>query len=249
MKVLILNSSPKAGRGCTGIMVAALKAGMASAGAEVEVLELARLKVKPCLGCLQCWLKTSGHCVHGDDMPMILERMAAADAEVWASPLYHYHLNGIMKNVIDRTLPQEVPWMVEDHRNPGHSCHPFRSPKPEGHPARLALLSVCGFPELNQFDYLVQWFRFVANQGDRENWGEILRPAAELLHAEGLKTVVERYLRVVERAGREMVVDGKVSSATAEELTVDLMPGGAARYRARVNAHFAELLGEEAPAG
>ena len=220
MKVLMLNSSPKAGRGCTGIMVAALKAGMTSAGAEVEVLELARLKVKPCIGCLQCWLKTSGHCVHGDDMPMILERMAAADAEVWASPLYHYHLNGIMKNVIDRTLPQEVPWMVEDHRN----------------------------PELNQFDTLVPWFRFVANQGDRENWGEILRPAAELLHAEGLKTVVERYLRVVERAGREMVVDGRVSSTTAKELTMDLLPGGAARYRSRVNAHFAELLGEEAPA-
>lgn len=52
---------------------------------------------------------------------------------------------------------------------------------------------------------------------------------------------------MVERAGREMVADGRVSSVTAEELTMDLLPGGAAHYRARVNSHFAELLAQEAP--
>ena len=64
MKVLAVTGSPRKG-GNTDTLVAELLCGAQSAGAEVEQVNLARLKIKGCVACDTC--KKTGHCKQHDD--------------------------------------------------------------------------------------------------------------------------------------------------------------------------------------
>ena len=50
------------------IDVELLVKGMREAGAEVEVVALREKSIKNCIGCLTCWTKTPGTCIHKDNM-------------------------------------------------------------------------------------------------------------------------------------------------------------------------------------
>ena len=102
MKVLALNSSPRGdGESKTAIMLNSLVAGMQESGAEVEVVALHRKKIRTCDGCFTCWTKTPGTCIHKDDMTReLFPQWLKADLVVYASPLYHFTVNAVMKAFI-----------------------------------------------------------------------------------------------------------------------------------------------------
>ena len=101
-KVLAFNSSPRKGKGNTALILDPFLEGMRESGAEVELFYNDKLKVKPCTGCFNCWLKTPGVCSHKDDMQWLLPKMRDADVIVYATPVYSYGMTGQMKNLIDR---------------------------------------------------------------------------------------------------------------------------------------------------
>ena len=100
-KVLILSSSPRR-NGNSAVLCRQFAAGAESAGHSAEILDLARVKVSPCLGCNACY-RNGGTCIQKDDMTEIREKMLAADVIVLASPIYFYSMTAQMKTVIDRT--------------------------------------------------------------------------------------------------------------------------------------------------
>ena len=91
MRILALNSSPRSGgESKTEMMLNYLVEGMRDAGAEVEIVNLCEKKIKNCIGCLTCWSKTPGKCIHKDDMTQeLLPKWRSSDLVVYASPLYH----------------------------------------------------------------------------------------------------------------------------------------------------------------
>lgn len=56
MRVLIIHASPKGESGHTAVLTRAFLSGFPQ-GTEIETLELRRLNIRPCLGCLGCWTK------------------------------------------------------------------------------------------------------------------------------------------------------------------------------------------------
>ena len=86
MKVLALNSSPRGGgQSKTEIMLKSLVQGMVEAGAEVEIVDLRKKKVKNCAGCFSCWTKTPGTCIHNDDMTQeLFPKWLESDLVVYA---------------------------------------------------------------------------------------------------------------------------------------------------------------------
>ena len=107
MKVLAFNSSARTGDvSKTEIVLDYLVQGMREAGAEVEVIELRKKKIRYCIGCFTCWTKTPGICIHKDDMTKeILPKYLENDLVILATPLFHYTVNAVMKTFIERTLP------------------------------------------------------------------------------------------------------------------------------------------------
>ena len=86
MKILILNGSPR--KQNTAAMVDAFKEGAESAGNEVRVLHVGKMKIGGCLGCEYCHGKGEGQCVQKDDMGQVIDAYKWADMLVFASPIY-----------------------------------------------------------------------------------------------------------------------------------------------------------------
>jgi multimeric flavodoxin WrbA/putative sterol carrier protein len=177
---------------------------MREAGADVDVVELRKKTVKDCIGCFTCWTKTPGVCIHKDDMTReLFPKWVGSDLVVYATPLYVYTVNGIMKTFIDRTIPALEPFF---ERRDDRTHHPWRH-KP---PCAVAL-SVAGFSEEAVFDQLSSYVNFVMGKG---LWAEIYRPAAETMMARPYKDKRDDILDATVLAGRELVESQKVSEKT-----------------------------------
>ena len=78
MKILVINGSPKGEKSNTMNVTRAFLSGFPE-GTEIDVAELQKLDIKPCLGCYSCWGKTDGRCVINDDMADLRGKILAAD--------------------------------------------------------------------------------------------------------------------------------------------------------------------------
>lgn len=215
MKVMALNSSPRTGgQSKTELLLTHLVKGMQEAGAEVEVVELRKKSIKHCIGCFTCWTKTPGQCIHQDDMSReLFPRWCEADLVVYATPLYHFTVNALMKAFIERTLPVVQPFLTQTG---GHTSHPLRRDPP-----KAVFVSVAGFPEMAVFDLLSSWVHFIFGQLGGLI-AEIYRPAAEGLATPMLKDRTKEILDATAQAGREIVTSMAVSPQTLSRITQDL---------------------------
>jgi multimeric flavodoxin WrbA len=100
MKILAIIASPRGMNGNTGRLLDEVLQGAGDAGSEVEILSLAQLNVKPCVGCDLC--HKTGSCSIKDDYEMIKEKLFACDGFVLASPNYIFSVTAQMKALFDR---------------------------------------------------------------------------------------------------------------------------------------------------
>ena len=234
MHVMAINGSPRKEKSSTFHILAPLLEGMRAAGATTELVNLGQLQIKPCLGCFLCWVKTPGKCVQKDDMSALLERFVQADLVVFGTPLYHYHMSGLMKNFIDRTLPTYEPWLVKDPNHPERSGHPDRYPRDRG----MLLISPCGFPEFDYFGPMVQYFQFFARKLGWRYMGEILRPGGESLCDEQYQEMFGWYYNLVHQAGEQLINQGLITPEVQAGLRQDLFPGGPEAFRNEANNYW-----------
>lgn len=107
MKLLLLNSSARAG-GNTARVMDLLEENLRAIADQngfaltCERVSLARLALKPCIGCRACFDRGEAACPQQDELLALYERMRAADGYVIASPVYVEDVNGILKTMIDR---------------------------------------------------------------------------------------------------------------------------------------------------
>ena len=201
-------------------MVEAFLAGARDAGAETENVFLAKKKIAPCVACYACWMKTPGKCSQRDDMDELLEKAIASDVVVFATPVYVDNVTGIMKNFMDRLIAIGDPHWERDEN--GECRHLMRNPKP----AKIAVISNCGFPQQSHFQVLRLYYRRVARNIHAELIAEIYRDGGALLSTstKELLPLVARYKKLVERAGREMVESSRLSVETIAKLEEPLLP-------------------------
>ncbi len=207
MNILALNSSPRTGgRSKTELMLDRLVEGMRDAGARVEVVNLREKKINNCVGCYTCWTKTPGKCIHKDDMSgELFPKWLESDLVVYATPLYYHTMNSAMSRFKERTLPAALPFIEMGDEK---STHPLRHKVP---PA--VWLSVCGFPELTEFDVFSDYLHRTLHE-DVEIWAEIYRPAAESMSTPLFRETVNDILDATKRAGWELAETREVSPET-----------------------------------
>ncbi len=100
--VVALNGSPHGGMGNSGQLIEMLRPVLEEQGLELEVMELAGLEIGYCVGCAQCL--RGGKCWQQDDHQRVMDRLLAAAAVVFASPVYFGQVTAQMKTFIDRSL-------------------------------------------------------------------------------------------------------------------------------------------------
>lgn len=99
MRIIVLQGSPNR-EGSTRIMADAFADGATMAGHQVEVVDVARLGIRSCIGCVKCGYE--GPCVLRDAMGELRDKILASDMIVFATPLYYFGMSSQLKTIIDR---------------------------------------------------------------------------------------------------------------------------------------------------
>lgn len=99
MRIVVLQGSPNV-NGSTALMVEEFARGARGAGHDVERVDVARLDVAPCTGCVACGYE--GPCAQHDDMGGLRGAILSADMVVFATPLYYYGMSAQLKTIVDR---------------------------------------------------------------------------------------------------------------------------------------------------
>ena len=101
---------------------------------------------------------------------MLIPRMAEADVWVFATPVFVDGMSGPMKNFLDRLIPLILPFY---ELRDGHCRKPRGAGTKKG---TIALVSNCGFWEMDNFDPLLAHMKAITKNFDREFAGALLRP-------------------------------------------------------------------------
>ncbi len=116
MKVIGINGSPRKQWNTATLVNKALE-GAASAGAEVEMINLYTQTFRGCVSCFACkrkGSKTHGLCAVRDELTPILKKALEADAIVIGSPVYFSYPTAYTRAFIERFLFPLDSYMYED---------------------------------------------------------------------------------------------------------------------------------------
>jgi len=217
MKILAIQGSPRPKTSNTDILLQEFLNGAQSQGAETETVYLKEKEIHSCVGCYTCWAKTPGVCVFKDDMPELLEKVKGCDILVYATPLYNFNVTALVKAFQERLLPLLDPHLIK-------TGEAYRHPQRYAVNRKMVLISTCGFPEVSHFDGLRQVFRHLERNGGVPIVGELLMPGGELLKQQGMQENVQGVLRAAQRAGIEVIKEGRVTKETEMEIQKPLIP-------------------------
>ncbi|MCA1961326.1 MAG: flavodoxin family protein [Desulfomonile sp.] len=216
MNIIVINAAPRMETGNTQVILLPFVDGLRSTGAQVDLVFLNRLKIERCCGCFTCYAKTPGKCVHTDDIPELMERIRVSEALVLATPVYIDGMTALAKTFIDRLVTFMDPHFIEVD---GEVRHPLRWEFPN----KIFLVSVCGFPGVENFDPLLLYMKRMAKNFHATFAGTLLRPATfSVLMGRKYPDQVQAVLDAVRAAGVEFACDGGVSRSTIEAAAADI---------------------------
>ena len=233
MKILVINGSPKGEKSNTMNVTRAFLSGFPES-TEVEVTELQKLDIKPCMGCYSCWGKTDGRCVINDDMADLRGKILAADIIVESFPLYFFGMPSKLKTMTDRCLPFMMPYLgnIVEERN---ICfHELREKSLLE--KKLVVISSCGYVDANAvYPALLNQLDLICGKG---KFTAILCGQGELFISGNAKRQRDGYLADVKKAGAEFAEKLSLSEETKMRVAKPILsPKG---FETITSAHWEE---------
>lgn len=89
------------------------------------LLDLTTHRVRDCVGCWNCWLKTPGRCVH-HDLDDFYRAYLGADKVIFFTKVSLGFVSGNLKSLFDRMIPHALPYIGY---KTGESMHDARYPR------------------------------------------------------------------------------------------------------------------------
>ncbi len=190
--ILFLNASPRK-NGVTASLLRVIADEARSAGAEVEWVDVHKLSIKPCIGCLKC--RPDKKCIlPKDDGHRIGELLEQCSGLVVGSPTYWGNMPGPLKILFERNVP------VLEY----YELYTWRFPKPrhKGKKAAIVTASLSPFPFNllpSQGSGALRAVRIPLNAAGFDIMAEINVPMTK-----DLARIGERWLAKAIRLGRSM---------------------------------------------
>ena len=91
-------------------------------------IDLSRLKIRNCVGCFGCWVKTPGKCVIRDDAVTVYPLIAYSSRVIYVTRLYCGCYDLPMKTMLERAIPVQQAFIRLYH---GQTHHIQREVKPK----------------------------------------------------------------------------------------------------------------------
>lgn len=229
MKIIAINASHRGDKGHTRFLIDKLFQGAAAAGAEGEVVTLAKLKINRCLSCGRCHTeKYHLQCVYDDkdDVREIFQKMAEADLIIYATPVYVFSMSGLLKTFLDRMyatgdildLRLSESGLMFHHIDRAINSKPF------------VTLVCCDNLETETPKNVLAYFETFSRFMDAPQVGVLARNGGRLSghgkDAESEKKVpkIFKVYEAYEQAGRELATEGRIRPATQRQANQEIVP-------------------------
>lgn len=221
MKILAINGSHRGRNGCTQILLDKLAEGATACGAEFETTVLAEKKINRCLACDHCGkTATFGRCVYDDkdDVKSIFEQMRTADIIVYGSPVYVFGVTGLLKTFMDRfnSTGTAAGLCLTQSGLIFHHVDKQVISKP------VVILTLCANIEQETVKNTLAYFQTFARYTDAPIVGTLVRKMAMQLEKQE-EPLVQEVLSAYVQAGRELVLNGKISRSTEKTAAKPLL--------------------------
>ena len=237
--ILVINGSPRAQRGTTGIVVNQFLQGCHERGASSEIIEVATTDLKFCAGELACYFRPSHQScrVHKVDQGSeFTEKWIRADRIVLASPLHFNSVTAHLQRFLERLICISSPYYVENDGYPTHEV-PY-PPKPS------AVIGVCAYPGVANFTL----FREVMLNYQKVFWlegaGYVLVPMSRDLtvinQTNPRYRELQQVMAAIAQAGREFMTRNEISLETEDSISRDT--DDLAKLHAEFDGYFAQLI-------
>lgn len=213
--IVVFQGSPRLKSGYTEIFLDHLKKGLAQHPVNIEVIYVHEKRIEPCLGCYKCWFKNPGACIINDDTHGLLNKFAAADLIVLASPMHILNFPTKLSAMLSRLLPLVEPTVI---RSQGKNLitHPRRNSLKKQY---LLGLTICTFPDKHQFVPINTYLDFFSSMCGLEFMGNISIPGANLLNDAVIddrnKRMVAAYL---EEIGADLINTKKLNKRLVNKI-------------------------------
>lgn len=221
MKILILNASPRGSKSASLKVAKAFTDGICEAvTAEVQTLDLYKMNIGDCRGCLCCWKRGIEKCVLHDDMDTVRESIMNSDIIIESFPLYFFSVPSKLKAMTDRAISMTSAY--RGTHGDGINEHFIHSMKDESlYNKKLILVSTCGYEFTdNNYNAVIEQYDRICGKG---NYLTVFCPQGGVISEETLAPQVERYLTKFTDAGKEYALNGALSEQTAELLKKPLL--------------------------
>ncbi len=150
MKTLSIFGGPRQA-GNTATMLNWVEEELRAGGAQAERKNMDQTKLAGCLGCYKCQANPDEPaCIQRDDGNELFARMIAADALLFAAPLYCWSFPAQLKALFDRSFCLVSGYGTDQYRS-------LIKDKP------VSLLATCGGPIEGNADLLQETFRRIAS--------------------------------------------------------------------------------------
>jgi len=229
MRILAINASHRGNQGHTSFLIDKLFQGAREAGAECEVVTLARVKINRCLACNQCETAEHHlHCVYDDKdgVRAIFNKMAEADLIIYATPIYIFGMSGLLKTFLDR-LHATADSLQMQLSNSGlvfhHIDHAICS-------MPFVTLVCCDNVETETPKNVLAYFRTFSRFMDAPQVGELVRNGGRLSgyghnpEREKMFPKMRDVYAAYEQAGQELATEGRIRRATQRRANQEIVP-------------------------
>ena len=228
MRIVAINASHRGDKGFTRFFLDRLVHGATGAGADCEVITLAKLRMNRCISCYRCQTgEPHLRCVYHDkdDVAMVFEKMGGADLLVFATPIYMMAMASLLKIFLERLYStmdisdvRLSSGLIHHHINPAISSKPF------------VVLVVCVNVERETYKSVTSYFRTYARFMEARQVGVLVRNACELFDPQKpppsgqdsgrLSGVCMAY----EQAGRDLATWGFIRRSTQRAASQEVVP-------------------------
>ena len=86
----------------------------------VKRMRLREMKIKYCIGCWSCWVKTPGRCFVSDDSHEVCREYIHVDFVLFSSPVIMGFTSALLKRAQDKLIPLLHPYIVIDQNESHH---------------------------------------------------------------------------------------------------------------------------------
>lgn len=229
MRILALNASYRGDKGHTRLLIDRLFQGARNAGAECEVISLAKIKMNRCLACDQC--QTAEHhlrCVYDDkdEVRAIFNKMAQADLIIYATPVYVFGMSGLLKIFLDRihATSDSRQMVISDSGLLFHHIDWAVCAKP------FVTLVCCDNLEAATPRNVLSYFQTFSKFMDAPQVGVLVRNGGRLsgygrrVEQAKLFPKLPAIYAAYEQAGRELAQDGYIHRPTEHRANQEIIP-------------------------